>query len=121
MFTIGSEYSRDEIHAVLGGSKQAYLPTVGGQVVAVCVKPELNPRAPSVVLCGKGPIIAAAGAALARQPGPLPVFLKRGVNRWEYKGMLPVVASHSAGPTFASLIAGSGRQPSDVSLAVEMA
>jgi len=121
MFAIGSEYSRDEIHAVLGGSKQAYLPTVGGQVVAVSVKPELNPRAPSVVLCGQGPIIAAAGAALAQQHGPLPVFVKRGVNRWEYKGKLRVVTSHSTGPTFVALVLGSGRQPSDASLAVEMA
>ncbi|MEJ8847006.1 DUF6697 family protein [Variovorax rhizosphaerae] len=121
MFEIGGEYSRDEIHEALGGSKQAYLPTVGGKVVAVCVKPNLNPRAPSVVLCGRGPIIAAAGAALAQQREPLPVFLKRGVNRWEYCGKLRVVASHYSGPTFASLVADSGREPSDVSLAVELA
>ena len=54
MFKIGSEYTRDEIHGHLGGSIRSYLPTVLRHVVAACVKPELNPRAPNVVLCGKG-------------------------------------------------------------------
>lgn len=34
MFRIGTEYTRDEIHAQVGGSKQSYLPTVGGEVAA---------------------------------------------------------------------------------------
>jgi hypothetical protein len=63
--------------------------------------------------------MAAAGAALAEQNEPLPVFVKRAVNRWQFQGTLRVVASHTSGPTFASLIAGSGRSPSDVSLAIE--
>lgn len=80
MFTIGNEYTRDEIHEQLGGSKQAYLPTISGHVVVICVKPNLNPRAPNVILCGNGPIIASAGAALAKQRELLPVFIKRATN-----------------------------------------
>lgn len=76
MFEIGAEYTRDDIHAQCGGSKQAYPPAVAGKVVAVCVKPELNPHAPQVILCGQGPRIAAAGALLAKQAGVLPVFIK---------------------------------------------
>ncbi len=121
MFKVGNEYTRDEIYLQVGGSKQAYLPTVSGAVVAACIKPQLNPRAPHVILCGQGPVIAAAGAALAAQAGPIPVFIKRGVNRWEFQGKLRVVAAHSSGPQFSALVAGSGRQASDVSLAIELA
>jgi hypothetical protein len=121
MFTIGSEYTRDEIHGCLGGSKQAYLPTVSGHVVAVCVRVDLNPRAPNVVLCGNGPVIASAGKALAKQHEPLPVFIKRAANRWEYQGTLNVVASHSSGPLFDALVEGSGRNQSDVSRAIQLA
>lgn len=80
MFTIGTTYTRDEIHAAVGGSKQSYIPTVDGSVVAVCVKPGLNPRAPRELLCGTGPVIAKTGALLAATPHQVPVFIKRGVN-----------------------------------------
>jgi hypothetical protein len=121
MFNIGTEYTRDKIHECLHGSKQSYLPTVSRHVVAVCVTLKLNPCAPNVVLCGNGPIIASAGAALARQHEPLPVFIKRATNRWEYQGKFKVIASHSSGPQFEALVAGSGRNPSDVSLAIQLA
>ena len=121
MFEIGAEYTRDDIHAQCGGSKQAYLPTVTGKVVAVCVKPELNPRAPQVILCGQGPRIAAAGALLAKQAGVVPVFIKRGVKRWEYRGLMRVLAAYTDGPHFENLVAGSGRNPREVSMIVEMA
>ena len=121
MFKIGCEYTRDEIHKQLGGSKRSYLPTVSGHVVAACLKPELNPRAPNVVLCGNGPIIASAGIALSKQHDPLPVFIKRGIKRWEYRGNFKVIASYSSGPEFEALVAGSGRNPSEVSLAIRLA
>jgi hypothetical protein len=121
MFKIGCEYTRDEIHENLGGSKQSYLPTVLGHVVAACLKLELNPRAPNVVLCGIGPIIASAGLALSKKHGSLPVFIKRDINRWEYRGDFKVIAAHSAGPQFDALLVGSGRDPLDVSLAIQLA
>ena len=120
MFKVGAEYTRDEIYAQLGGSKQAYLPTVSGHVVAICVTPKLNPRAPNVVLCGVGPIIAASGTSLSNQLLPVPVFIKQGVKRWQYRGDFKVAASYSTGPKFSTLVSGSGRAPSDVSLAIEM-
>ena len=120
MFKISSEYTRDEIHDHLGGSKQSYLPTVSGTVVAACLTSELNPRAPNVVLCGRGPVIAAAGAALAKQTESVPVFIKRGTNRWEFQGAFRVTSAHSSGPQFSALVVGSGRQESDVSLAIRL-
>jgi hypothetical protein len=119
-FEVGTEYTRNEIHGELGGSKQTYLPTVAGHVVAVCVRLDLNPHAPRVVLCGNGPIIAAAGAALAAQPGSVPVFVKRATNRWEYRGLYRIIASLAGGARFDELLEGSGRDPARVSLAIEL-
>src|SRR5664279_2072633 len=98
MFTVGTEYTRAEIHEQVGGGVQAYLPTKGGKVVAACVTRELNPRAPQVILCGKGARIEPTGAHLASQSEPVPVFIKHGVNRWEFQGWFRAVASHTSGP-----------------------
>ena len=121
MFVIGTEYTRDEINQHVGGSKQSFLPTVAGQVVAACLKIKLNPRAPNVILCGRGPIIESAGVALSTQHTPLPVFIKRATNRWEYQDTFKVASSFSSGPQFSALVAGSGRNPTDVTLAIQMA
>lgn len=120
MFNVGSEYTRDEIHGHLGGSKQSYLPTTSGRVVAACVKLEMNPQAPQVVLCGRGKVIASAGATLAKQHEPIPIFIKRGINRWEYQGTFKVKAVHTSGPQFEALVTVSKRNLSDVSLAIEL-
>ncbi len=120
MFNVGSDYTRDYIHDRLGGSKQSYLPTTSGRVVAACVKLEMNPQAPKVVLCGTGKVIASAGALLAKQNEPVPVFIKRGINRWEYQGTFNVSEVHTSGPQFEALVAASERNPYDVSLAIEL-
>lgn len=120
MFTLGKEYTRNEIHAGVGGSKQSYLPTKDGVVVAACLTLEYNPQAPRVILCGRGPLIERAGEMLALQRQSLPVFLKLGVNRWEYQGRFKVVASYTAGAEFTGHIAGSGRRTADVSRVVVM-
>ena len=44
MFTPNKEYTRDEIHAQLGGGTATYLPTKSGVVVAACLTPEKNPK-----------------------------------------------------------------------------
>ena len=118
MFKVDSEYTRDEIHAQRGGSKQSYLPTRGGLVVAACLTKKLNPLAPKVVLCGQGPVIAAAGAALAKQVEPIPVFVKQATNRWAYQGSFKPSGALSSGPEFQRYLSGSGRATSDVSLVV---
>jgi len=120
MFSIDRDYTRDEIHAKVGGSKQSYLPTKNGAVVTACVTHGLNPRAPRVILCGRGPRIEPAGELLAQQPYAIPVFLKRDVNRWEYQGLFKAAASYTSGPEFNGYVSGSGRQPSEVSRVVVM-
>ena len=86
MFRIGHEYTRTEIHGVVGGSLQSYLPTKNGEVVAACLTRKYNPEAPKVILVGRGPIIESAGKLLSKQLTPIPVFIKKAVNSWEYQG-----------------------------------
>lgn len=90
MFEIGKDYSREDIHALCGGSKQAFLPVYKGKVVAACLRPDLNPQAPEVVLCNSGAAARAAGRTLARQADPIPVFLRQETDRWRYAGQFAV-------------------------------
>jgi hypothetical protein len=80
----------------------------------------MNPQAPKVLLCGRGKVVTAAGALLVKQHDPIPVFIKRGINRWEYQGTFNVTAAHASGPQFEALIAASERNPSEVTLAIEL-
>jgi len=86
MFTEGQDYTRDEIHHALGGSKQSYLPDVGGRVVCACLDPKLNPDAPRIIIPGTGPTIEKTADLLFGQKGPIPVFMKQGSNAWRYVG-----------------------------------
>jgi hypothetical protein len=86
MFEVGVSYTRDEIHARVGGSVQSYLPHVGGKVVAACLRLDTNPNAPEVILVGSGEGIEHAAELLVAQPTPLPIFLKRDPGEWEYVG-----------------------------------
>lgn len=85
-FEKGRTYTRDEIHAVLGGDKQSYLPRKNGRVVCGAFSPLLNPDAPKIVLPGSGPGIEGSAEQLATQPEAIPVFIKRRTNQWEYVG-----------------------------------
>ena len=118
MFSIGDEYTRDQIHQDVGGSKVSYLPTKDGIVVAACLQKEMNPRAPEVVLCGRGAMIERAAEQLASQSAAIPVFLKRGTNRWEYRGTFAVVDSFTSGAQFVEEVSRSNRRVSDISRVV---
>jgi hypothetical protein len=85
-FVLGRNYTRDEIHSALGGSKQSYLPTVGGRVVCGAFTRHLNPEVPNVVLAGFGPTIERSAEIFAGQSTSVPVFVKNRVNVWEYVG-----------------------------------
>ncbi|TDR76467.1 hypothetical protein [Paludibacterium purpuratum] len=93
MFEKGKSYSREEIHLVVGGNKQSYLPRKNGKVVAACLRQDLNPEAPAVILCGANPPERAAAGQLARQDGAIPVFIKESTTTWKYQGMFRVVGS----------------------------
>ncbi len=83
---LGNNFTREEIAAELGGSAIEYLPRVGSRVVCACLRLDLNADAPAITLAGFGPQIEESVAALCEQRGPIPVFIKRRVNAWEYVG-----------------------------------
>lgn len=115
MFELGSEYTRNEIHARLGGSTVSCLPTHDGVVVAACLSKAFSPQAPDVVLCGQGVRTGPVSELFSRQRSAVPVFIKNGSNRWQYRGRYVVARSYCRGPRFESFIAGSGRAIASVS------
>jgi len=114
---VGQVFKRRDIAALYGGNARAFLPRVtGGDVVAGCFDPAMNPRAPSEVLVHNAPnaVLAAkrfleqsrrrrtrAAAANSnsqiedRSPstsdGAVPVFLKLEPNVWEFTGRFRAV------------------------------
>ncbi len=86
MLTEGKLYTRNEIHDLLGGGIQAYLPHKDSEVVAGCFGLESNPEAPDVVLVGSGPETVRWARVLCEQGHPIPVFIKRQPSQWEYVG-----------------------------------
>ena len=92
LFEPGKLYTRNQIHAAVGGSMQSYLPTINGRVVAGCFKrsPDTNPDAPDIVLPGNGPLIQQAARQFTAQGNAVPVFMKQAVNQWQYVGMYKV-------------------------------
>ena len=118
MFRVGSQYTRDEIHSEVGGSKVSCLPTQRGRIVAACLSRKFSPAAPHVVLCGQGPRTSAVSKLLTIQAGQLPVFIKLSASRWEFRGNFRVEEFFSSGARFESFISGSGRSIASVSYVV---
>jgi hypothetical protein len=90
-FIPGDSYTRGQIHDEFGGEMVSYLPQQDGKIVCGCFSPESNPEAPYEVLVGgpeeggEGPILKKA-RLLAKQRGPIPVFLKQAPNAWIFDG-----------------------------------
>jgi len=85
-FQLGKHYTRDEIHDVVGGGTEEYLPTKQGRVVCGAFRPDANPDAPMIILPGFGEKIEKTARMLEKQAGAVPVFLKRGSKQWQYVG-----------------------------------
>jgi hypothetical protein len=86
MFKMGYNYTRDQIHDVVGGGIQDFLPHKNGQVVCGCFRRDTNPNAPDVILPGNGPDIQKWAKVFREQKYPVPVFIKKESNVWEYVG-----------------------------------
>lgn len=50
----------------------------------------MNPDAPELILAGEGIRVQRVAQALCKQDEPIPVFMKRKVNEWEYLGIYRV-------------------------------
>lgn len=97
-FRLGRTYTREQIHQVLGGDPQSYLPHVDGEVVCACLRPDSNPDAPRTILVGEGEDIQHWGRRLAQQDAPIPVFLREAAHEWRFQGEYDVVSSTTAAP-----------------------
>lgn len=120
MFEIGKDYTREQIHTVCGGSKQAFLPTKNGKVVAVCLRPDLNPAAPDAIVCSSSAAARAAGRTLAAQTEPVPVFIKGATDKYRYAGHFTAAGSLTTPPECAPYVVNSGFTLGQVSRVVKL-
>ena len=98
----GQVLARRDIAVLFGGNARAFLPRVnGGDIVAGCFDPDMNPRVPYEILVHNAPnAILNAQRFLEQSERPrvnarskisnlklgVPVFLRRAPNVWEYVG-----------------------------------
>lgn len=85
-FESGRPYTREEIHAALGGSRRAALVTRGGSVVCLCLTREKNPRAPDAMAVGAGGRSVKLARALAEAGAAVPVFVRAARGGWVCAG-----------------------------------
>jgi hypothetical protein len=78
----------------------------------------MDPDAPEVLLVGQGEDVQKYGARLIDQREPLPIFVKRAANEWEYKGRYVVKSSSSDAADIVRWSARAGRK--DVTMVVFM-
>jgi hypothetical protein len=120
MFEIGKDYTREEIHTVCGGNKQAFLPIKNGKVVAACLRPDLNPQAPEVILCNSGSAARAAGRTLAAQHDAIPVFMEQTTDRLRYVGLFTVAGSSTAPADWVSYVKDSSFKSNQISRIIKL-
>ena len=98
----GQVLARRDIAVLFGGNARAFLPRVnGGDIVAGCFDPDMNPRVPYEILVHNAPnaILNAQRfleqsdltrtnprSKISNPKSSVPVFLRRAANVWEYVG-----------------------------------
>jgi hypothetical protein len=115
VFVLGRKYTRKQIKAELGGSDIEYLPFEAGRVVCGCFTLEHNPEAPDIVIPGNGPVIQRMARVFCEQDYPVPIFVKRRPNEWEYVGDYQVERSSTAPEDIAAHHKGSITKLNEVS------
>ncbi|MBK7927446.1 MAG: hypothetical protein IPJ98_08130 [Bryobacterales bacterium] len=63
-----------------------YLLEKNGSIVCACLHEDKNPNAPEEIVVSRGPIQTRKAEMLARQSEPIPVFIQKAVDQWEYWG-----------------------------------
>ena len=117
-FELGKSYTRRQIHNLVSGSVQPFLPDKGGRVVCACLTPKLNSDVPNVILVGAGGDIYRRGRMLVDQSGAIPVFLKNGSDDWHYAGEFEVERASEVAADIALWQAHAGR--ADVRIVIHM-
>jgi hypothetical protein len=92
MLDVGDYYSRFQIHDMLGGEIQSYLPQRNGQIVCGCFTKHFNPDAPEEIQVGNRPKVVKKTNLLSSQNTAIPVFMKdcarvsKSERIWRYCG-----------------------------------
>lgn len=120
MFELNKDYSRESIHAAVGGNKESFLPVHRGQIVAACLRPELNPKAPDYIVCNSGAAARAAGHTLSHQSTPIPVFIRQGSDSYRFVGHYAVQESYTTQAECAPYMQGTGLTATQVSRVIRM-
>lgn len=86
---VGTVHSWDELRRRFNWDSDKhgyYLPEKNGRIVCACLRADLNPSAPWEILVGREVAHLRKAELLAREPLPIPVFIKLAVDEWEYWG-----------------------------------
>jgi hypothetical protein len=102
------------LHQVVDTKKLAALTAGGtdfirvkkGVVKGIAIRRDLNPQAPEVVLVGKGPQRQKRAQLFVDQSDPVPAFVKRNTDEWEYIGDYKAVFYSEAPEFVASYMTG---------------
>jgi hypothetical protein len=116
LFEKGRLYTRAQIHAALGGSRRAALPTKGGKVVCLCLTRERNPRAPAEMVLGGHERSVRLARDLAGSGAAVPAFVRAPGGGWGYAGERRVRAVVDEPGALLALVAEGA--PADASLAL---
>jgi hypothetical protein len=119
-FIQGKDYTREDIHAQCGGNKQSFLPAKNGKIVAACLRPDLNPQAPDVIVVNTSASARAAGRMLAHQQEAIPVFIEQQVDRLRYVGDYRVAESLTVPTECAPYARDTGFKPHQVSRVLKL-
>ena len=120
MFELNKDYSRENIHQLVGGNKESFLPALRGKIVAACLRPDLNPKAPEYIVCSSGSAARAAGNTLSRQAEPIPVFIRQDSDRYRFVGTFAVQESYTAQVDCAPFTQGTGFTASQISRVIKL-
>jgi hypothetical protein len=82
---LGQHISTKKLEAVTAGGRD-YIRTKDDQVKGLALRLDLNPRAPELIIVGKGPRIVRRAELFRDSESPVPAFIKRGTDKWEYFG-----------------------------------
>ena len=110
-FRKGTNYTHSDLIEAFGGEVKGgiFLPTREGRIVCGCITTEMNPEAPECVLIGDKPRVVARAEKMAGQGGAIPIFVKRGINQWEYRGIYDFVRLSNNPRDFRQLAQEAGR------------
>jgi len=86
MTTIFPEFIDTNGLAKLLAGGDDYIRTKNNVVKGLALTRRLNPDAPEVVAYGKGPRVIARAELFLASGFPVPTYIKRQVNRWQYLG-----------------------------------